>query len=146
MFYMLAPFTLMLRLFRHSREPVPLPKLLCTETRLFEGVMLLMNVWMIVQLRPKTIEEKLKFEWTALTAKNLIEFIGGYHVVQPYFIGLQMAMIMLRFFFSLKITRAFGPFIKIIGLSFFNILVWSLFTLICIVIMANFLSILLSQN
>ena len=57
-----------------------------------------------------------------------------------------MALTILRFFFSLKTTRLFGPFIKIITHSFKNILIWGFFTLILIFIMANFLIILLQEN
>ena len=55
-------------------------------------------------------------------------------------------MIVLRFFFSLKTTRIFGPFIKLIYLSLSNIVIWSLFTAALIFVMANFLIILLQEN
>ena len=38
-------------------------------------------------------------------------------IIQPFFIGLIFFMFLLRFFFSLKVTRLFGPFTKLLKLS-----------------------------
>ena len=60
--------------------------------------------------------------------------------------GLYLAAILLRFFFSLKITRLFGPFIKLISISCSSLLTWALFTLILTLLMDNSLSILLQED
>ena len=72
--------------------------------------------------------------------------MSTYHVLQPYFMGLYMALTLLRFFFSLKITRLFGPFIKLISISCSSLLTWALFTLILTLLMDNSLSILLQED
>ena len=57
-----------------------------------------------------------------------------------------MTLFLVRSFFSFKVTRVFGPFIKLITISMAGLLVWSLFCLLIILIMANFLSTLLQEN
>ena len=90
--------------------------------------------------------EAAKMNGSTLTAKEFTNFIIAYHILQPYFIGVLLALMLLRFFFSLKITRIFGSFIKMISLSLLNLLVWTLFTIILILAMSSYLSILLQEN
>ena len=56
------------------------------------------------------------------------------------------APISLRFYFSLKATRQFGPFTKLIRLNAFALSQWVLFMLLILLIGSNFFSILLSEN
>ena len=69
--------------------------------------------------------------------------MARFHILQPYFIGFYLASTLIRFFFSFKITRTFGPFAKLISLNFSSILAWTLFTFLCILIMDSTLSTLL---
>ena len=71
-------------------------------------------------------------------------FFGKFHVTQPYACGMIVALLLLRFFFSLKITRLFGPFVKLIELSFVSLILWALFSLLSILLMSLYLSVLLS--
>lgn len=72
--------------------------------------------------------------------------MSSFHILQPYFMGLYLAAILLRFFFSLKITRVFGPFSKLISFNFFSLLTWALFTFSLILLMDNSLSILVQED
>ena len=72
--------------------------------------------------------------------------MSSFHILQAYFMGLYLAAILLRFFFSLKITRVFGPFSKLISINFFSLLTWALFTFSLILLMDNSLSTLLQED
>ena len=52
----------------------------------------------------------------------------------------------LRFYFSLKATRSFGPFNKIVKLNAKALSYWFLFMLLFLLIGSNFFSILLQEN
>lgn len=56
------------------------------------------------------------------------------------------APISLRFYFSLKATRQFGPFTKLIKLNAVALSQWILFTLLILLVGSNFFSILLTEN
>ena len=146
MFYSLVPFTQVLQVFRWRRERVPFSKVFLNETQLSDWYILLISGLLLTTLNPILYEEERKFEQSAESALSFLNFMSRFHVLQAYFTGLYMALTLLRFFFALKITRVFGPFIKVISLSFYNILVWSLFALTLILAMDNFLSILLQED
>ena len=57
-----------------------------------------------------------------------------------------VALVFLRFFFSLRITRLFGPFVKLVELSFASLILWTLFTVLFILLMSIYLSVLLSED
>ena len=57
-----------------------------------------------------------------------------------------VTLAILRFFFSLKTTRIFGPFTKMIKLIARSLLLWVLFTSLLIVLASNYLTILLQEN
>ena len=145
-YYILALVSVYLRLFRHLRERIPLTKLLCTEANIFILAMVALSTWNTMLLTPTMREESLKFEWNTRTASEFLRFVSTFHINQPYFIGLCMVLILLRAFYSLRVTRSFGPFIKLISLSFLNLIIWSLLSFICILVMADFLLTLLQEN
>ena len=65
-------------------------------------------------------------------------------LIQPHITGLTLFLVQLRFFFSLKVTRLFGPFTKLIRLIARDLAIWLLFTSLLLLLTSIFFSTLLS--
>ena len=86
------------------------------------------------------------FDFTNSRAKLFWDF---YQRNSNFLVFVQFSLASLlsfRFYFSLKATRLFGPFIKLIKLNALALSQWLLFTFLILLIGSNFFSILLSEN
>ena len=66
--------------------------------------------------------------------------------ILSFMVNAMTSLISFRFYFSLKATRLFGPFTKLIKLNALALSQWLLFMLLILFIGSNFFSILLSEN
>ena len=73
--------------------------------------------WFLLFLLPTVAAENEKLTESVQSVKEFFLFLTSSPIIQPYFIGLLFFMFLLRFFFSLKVTRLFGPFTKLLKLN-----------------------------
>ena len=67
-------------------------------------------------------------------------------VSQPYYLGFVMISISFRFFFSLKATKVFGPFTKLIKINALSLMPWVFLTALLLLFSSNSLYVLLSEQ
>ena len=72
--------------------------------------------------------------------------MGDYAPFFSFFVASITIAISLRFYFSLKVTRVFGPFAKLIKLNASDLAQWLLFVFVLLLATSNYFSILLHQN
>ena len=80
---------------------------------------------------------------TTQSAKQFLDSYMSLNVTQPYFLGFFLIITFLKSFFTLKVTRMFGPFIKLITQSFISILLWTTGGYILMILMSNYLILIL---
>ena len=67
-------------------------------------------------------------------------------VSQPYYLGFVMISISFRFFFSLKATKVFGPFTKLIKINALSLMPWVFLTALLLLFSSTSLYVLLSEQ
>ena len=110
---------------------------------MFEYISFFLDFWFVFQLRVEQLNEEAKLTFTNKSVYDYMIWSGKSHISAPYFNGTFLILAILRFFFSLKATRLFGPFTKIVQLNAGGLLVWVLFSSLLIVLAGNYLTILL---
>ena len=92
-------------------------------------------------------KQKAAFNFTNHSARNYWEFMKqSSQDFLSFFIITVSILLSFRFYFSLKATRVFGPFTKLIKLNAVALSQWLLFMLLLLLIASSFFYTLLSQN
>ena len=142
----LTGYTYLMKCFFLRRNSRPLRTLFITEYTVFDLVTNSELMWFFFSLYPSVTEANSQLTQSVDSVKGFFEFQANSPISQPYFIGVIFFMFNLRFFFSLKVTRLFGPFTKLIKLSAINLLIWLLFTCLLLLSGSLYFSTLLSQS
>ncbi len=103
--------------------------------------------WFYVLFLRVPLQDKISnLQNTAASFHSYFDFLAGFPNTSPYFTGAILIMISLRWLFALKVTRAFGPFTKMVKLLAASLAVWLLFTAALLLLSANYLTLLLSEE
>ena len=100
----------------------------------------------VLYLNQPLDEARQAFDGTLVTHMEYYQKLAASPVSQPYFLGFIMISISFRFFFSLKATRVFGPFTKLIKINAVSLLPWLLVTVILLLFSSSSLYVLLSEQ
>ena len=130
-FIMFLSYTYLMKWCFLRRTGRPLKFLFCSEFLFFDLVMSAEIIWFLLILYPDVIAANNRLTESVGSVKDFFVFQVD-HLIQPYFTAVIFFMFQLRFFFSLKVTRLFGPFTKLIKLYARNLLVWLIFTVLLI--------------
>ena len=143
---LLQPLTYISKCIFLVRNRRPTRHLFCTEFFLLDLITLGEMVLHVLFWRPPIVEIVKTLTFTVTSANLNFEFWSNSQFVQPYIAGVYMLSFLLKFFFSLKVTRLFGPFTKLIKLSARSLLTWLVFSSLLLFVGGFYFSTLLSQS
>lgn len=143
-FTLLLPLHYLLVFLYFSRTRKPIRVLLCREIFLIDLLLIFSTLYIIYDSLP--IDKNAK-NLDHTTIENYFNFsiqIRDSSIVETYtFI---LILVWLRFFFHLKATKIFGPFIKILTINCQLLIIWLIVYILAIITATNFLIIILSQK
>ena len=145
-FIMLLSYTYLMKWCFLRRTGRPLKSLFCSELFFFDLILTAEMTWFFLSLYPAVTAANNRLTESVGSVREFFVFQINAPLIQPYFVGLIFFVFQLRFFFSLKVTRLFGPFTKLIKLFAKNLLVWLIFTVLLIFTGGLYFSTLLSQS
>ena len=140
------PFSLLLRVFSMKRRGIKMGAICCRDITIFELLAFGLIVTFTFMFSNAFNEQKDTYSYSNRRAEEYWEFMRVSAGVLSFMVILMTSLISFRFYFSLKATRLFGPFTKLIKLNAFALSHWLFFTLLILLIGSNFFSILLSEN
>lgn len=142
-FYSLSLFVHLYFLRKTGR---PLSKALCRDTILFEAILVVEALWFMFYLRGPFEKASNALNDTPSSFFHYYEVFAASPVSQPYFSGFIMISISFRFYFSLKATRIFGPFTRLIKINAVSLIPWVIVTGMLILLSGSSLHILLAEQ
>ena len=140
------PFSLLLKLVFVHRTGRSISRVLCTEITVFELSAFGLIVLFTFIFSNAFNHQKATFFYTNKRAEEYWEFIKASSDFLSFLVIFMTSLISFRFYFSLKATRLFGPFTKLIKLNALALSQWLLFMLLILLTGSSFFSILLSEN
>ena len=145
-FNLFYPLTFILTLYFMKRTGRRIADACCRDITLFEllefGLLALFGPWLFGSFN----SFKTSYGYTNQRAREYWDFMRMNQAPISYLLIISASLISFRFYFSLKATRIFGPFTKLIKLNAIALSRWLLFMLFILVIVSNFFDILLAEN
>lgn len=86
------------------------------------------------------------FDYTLPTHMEYYDLLANSPASKPYYLGFVMISISFRFFFSLKVTKVFGPFTKLMKINAVSLLPWILLAILLLLFSSSSLYVLLSEQ
>ena len=120
--------------------------MLCRDVTFLELATFGMLLAFIATVRPSFDKFKQEFEFSNSGAQKYWNFMEKMQVFFSFFVAFITIVISMRFYFSLKATRIFGPFTKLIKLNAIALAQWLTFMLLLLLVATNYFSVLLHQN
>ena len=145
-FQFLYSLSLLVHLFFLRKTGRPLSKALCRDTILFELLLIVETQWFMFFLTEAIDAARNALDDTPSSLFRYYEVFAASPVSQPYFLGFIMISVSFRFYFSLKPTRVFGPFTKLIKINAVSLILWVLVTSGFILLSGSCLYILLAEQ
>ena len=127
-FQFLYSLSLLVHLFFLRKTGRPLSKALCRDTILFELLLIVETQWFMFFLTEAIDAARNALDDTPSSLFRYYEVFAASPVSQPYFLGFIMISVSFRFYFSLKPTRVYGPFTKLIKINAVSLILWVLVT------------------
>lgn len=132
-FVILEPFNWIMKIEFFRSNGRTLRELICSESFIFEKILFLWIVWLQIGILPETQGAAGRQTTTTASVREFFKFLSSSMMTQPVYSGVFVLLFQLKFFFSLKVTRLFGPFTKLIKLNAKNLLIWLVFTILLMI-------------